>query len=228
MADNPYSDNPYQASTPTAVPYRAPRPGGVTVIGVLAIILGLLGVLGGCIGGVSIFLNPMIQNAVAPGPNANPVEKAQAEMNAQISAIGERYIVPNVILMLVWFVLAGALTFGGIQLLRVRPGAATLLYYTFMGLIVFELLRTVFGVFIQLQMFPVIEEFTKRIIREGPAGNPAIGQTMASVMRFSTIIGLIFGIAWPLVKIIVYGFSMRYLAKPNVAALFVPQDRPYG
>ncbi len=217
MGDNPFTDNPYKSSAPSFVPPAPTRPGGVTAIGVLSIVLGAMGLLGGCAGSVGLFINPMMQGALQPGPNANSIEKAQADMNAQINAVSQRYIVPNVVLMVGVLVLGSALLWGGIQLLRTRPGAPTWLFYTFMALIVFELLRTVFYIFVQLQLLPVVEEFAQRIGRDAP-GNPAMGDTMVTVMRASMYVGIVIGVGWPLIKVIVYGLSMRYLAKPEIMA----------
>jgi hypothetical protein len=111
---------------------------------------------------------------------------------------------------------------GGVMVLRLRPAGRKFLMYTLLAVIVFEVVRTILTIYIQLQIMPVTELYMDRLLREGggPGGNQSFAQFMSRIMKGAMIFGVIFALVWPLAKIILYGISSRYLASDAVTQLF--------
>lgn len=218
MSSNPYSDEPYLAQS---VRPAGTRPGGLTVVAVLAIVLGVLGLMGACGGGVGLLATPYLQGAMKPAPGASSLERMQFELNQETLAINERYFALHMTVQVFLLIVAGCLTVGGIQVLRLRPGGRKFLIYTFFALIAFEFLRTVLLVFVQLQILPVVEAGMNRLLREAAGGkDEPMLKFMAQFTYAAAIFGMVVMLGWALIKIVIYGLSARYLSKPDIIGLF--------
>lgn len=224
MSTNPYADPAATFVAPTAAPVR---PGGVTLVGVLAIVLGVMGIFGGCGGAAALLLNPLMQGALQPPPGAPPFQRAQAELNAEIMGVNQNHMIPLSISLVGLTVVAIWLTVGGIQTLRMRPQGRVILLYGFLATILFEVVRSGHMLVMQLEMLPIYEEFRNRIAREISDRSQLAGlQTMLNLMQAAVIFGIVIGIGWVVIKVVVYGLCARYLSKPEIIDKF--ENGPHG
>ncbi|HTN76533.1 MAG TPA: hypothetical protein VL096_14840 [Pirellulaceae bacterium] len=221
MSNNPYSDY----SPPSGVPMKPLplRPGGVTVVSILAIVLGVMGLFGVCAGGVGLAAGSFMQGMLtAPAGGANPVQKIQFDLNKELLAINERYMPLHVVMLIGLLVVASWLLVGGIQALRMKSGGRSLLLYAFFATILFELLRTGATAFLQLATLPIYDELARRTGDElGP--NMGSAKSMVSMMYGMAIFGMVMVFVWGTAKVVLYGFCAKYLAKPEIVDLFARQ-----
>jgi hypothetical protein len=214
MSNNPYADfSPAHARPVSGAPSR---PGALTAVAVIALVLGILGFFSSCLAVVMLPMQTQFQAAlggIAPGPSASPIERQQYEMQVALAAMNQEYIVPQMVIAAAHIILAACMIIGATLVLRGRERGRAFLIYTVLIVIVFELLRTAFAVFLQLQMLPVYDEFVNRMAREATASSA--DQTILWITRMMKGVMLavvVFAVAWPLAKIIIYGLSARYLS----------------
>src|SRR6188474_1546783 len=99
-----------------AEPVRSGRPGVLTTICVLAIVLGALGVCSALFTSVALVVGKQLQQAMQPqaqpGVN-NEMLKIQKEMQDEINAVNDQYFPVNILFALTHIVVAALLLVGG-------------------------------------------------------------------------------------------------------------------
>lgn len=158
---------------PAAVPPPPPRAWPM-VIGIIAIILGALGALGGCVG-------------MAVTPFLRVIEKVvPAGQAPQLEGLAE--LVPSMlILAFAGLVIAVLLLIGGIGLVRRRRWGMTACLAWAVVKIIFVVAHNVFGYLVNVAQFEQIETMT------GNAGGPPLPVEFFAGMG---ALGACFGIAW--------------------------------
>jgi hypothetical protein len=193
----------------------ASRPGGITALGVLTIVLGVFGLLNAFVAIVGLLFQGQMQSALAnlqPDAEAARVQREVAEQAEQIAA---QHPVRNWILVLSRLNVATALLLGGIWSLRLKPiGRITLL--------------AAFGVGIVLEVFQLwpaweARDLSAQIFEQmgqanGPPGGQAFMEMMAQAMGVLQVAMIV---AMFVAKSAFYGFGLWYLTRPHVAGLFV-------
>lgn len=217
MSTNPYSD-PYSSQQHSPEAYGPLKPGAVTAVSVLAIVLGVLGLLTVCGGGVGLIANTALQGMMTVPPNATPMQKAQIELNQEIMGLTQRYLPLTLVFLGAQLVLAPMLIYGGVKTLRMDHAGRRFLIYTFLALIAFEVIRTAFQFYLQLQMLPLYDEMAMRVAREG--GGTGEDEMILRFTKGATMFGLVAALVWPAVKIVLYALSSRYLALPKTIEAF--------
>jgi hypothetical protein len=198
------------------------RPGGLTFVCVVAIVLGGLGLLGAFLGIASLAAGSAVQDAFSmrqqPGMGDEVVD-AQIEMQKRIQAVTDHYWGFHLGFSLAHLVVAGILLAGGIVALRRGPGGCKFLVTAFVVAILFELSRVVFGTIVQIDMWAAISDSMSRMA-ENPAGDGGqSGALMATVMMVSFIVGIALTICFVLAKVIFYGVGARYLSRLKAKAI---------
>src|ERR1700758_1259547 len=114
------------------------RPGGLTAVCVLAIVLGCLGLISGLTRLVALVAAPQLNEALI---KQMPEEQArlQSELVAQTNAVTARWKPVLYLLCLAHFVFAGCLLAGAITTLQWKPSGRKLLAATLLAGIAFEL-----------------------------------------------------------------------------------------
>jgi hypothetical protein len=237
-------------STPSPAPYQSPpsfgdadvpdsetlprRPGGLTAICVIAIILGGLGVItglmgiGGLLGGQAIQKNlapSFPQPAGAPiGETHEKMMEVQGEMNDKIYAVGRQFILPNAIVLTLHVAVAVFLIVGAVQCLKLKAVGRTILIATFCFAIPFEMARSGFQLYQQMQIMAVMEVYFPRMMEAAtPPDAPeapdmgAMMNVMMSAMKAASY-GMI--IVFLLVKGIFYAIGAMYMTRRKVRELF--------
>jgi hypothetical protein len=212
-------------------PLAGYRPGGLTAVCIIAIILGVMGVFtAGTSGLVALFGGQIQQWQTNMGTAGGPAEMRdlQEEMNAKTSAIMNRFRVVNVTLALFHFLLAGALLYGGVQALKLRERGRKMLWRACAVAIVFEFVRAVPHTLMQLENMALMEDYFPRLMEASAPGTQgeqiaAFGKMMA---RFSIIMGWVFFFGWMFMKLAYYSVTLRYVAKPEIRAVYRPDSIP--
>ncbi len=224
--------DPFEATSdvgtePIAAARVAPRrrPTGLTVICVLALVLGCMGLLATLVAGVQLGVQLAVgaqfqQSLPSPeAPNAD-FEQIQREMQTKIQAVTRRFIAPQVVLLVAKFALCAALIYAAVRTLNLRASARRQLAWIFAFLIAFEIIQLSVFVAMQLQIQPIMMEYLSKMMRpaDGGTGPPAeAGQLFASV---AIIAGLVFAAVWAFAKILFCVMARRYLGKPEIRSLF--------
>jgi hypothetical protein len=202
----------------------AQRPGGLTAICVIAIVLGALGLCGSLLTLGILAMQKPLENAFKMQqkvPSGIPESfKAQMEMQNETQnkmqeatqKVNQRYWGVHVGLGLLNLAFAGSLLAGGIMALKLNPKARAFLVVVFAAAIVFEIVRTIVIVFVQLNTVAVLSA-----IPNSGAG-PAV--TMMTFAKVAAIGGMVFWAGFGLAKIVFYGIGAAYLRRPNIRALF--------
>ncbi len=184
------------------------RPLGVTVTLVLCILGGALGILIGLLGIAQLLLAPQIANmSITKG---SPQADAQMQMQQEMQAITQQFMIPTILNIIVTTALSACLFVGGISLLRRKSWSSNFLRRVFSAAIIFEILRGFLYVFIQMQMIPVMENFMTEIAQGNKGGGPATAQFIS----VSIYIGIAFWAVWAIIKIGMLAWGRSYLNRP--------------
>ncbi len=212
--NSPLPASPYSgASAPTGMNDDVRlRLGGLTVIGVFCIVGGIVGLLVGLIGIISLFFGAAMASAFVP---TGPQQQVQQEMNSKIQEVTSAFMIPNVLIILGTVGVCGCLLVGGIGVFGQRPRGRTLLLKVFLMAMILECLRIALYVVTQLQILPIMEEYMPKMMSQsGNTGTPS--PAMGTMMRVMTLVGLGLWITWGLVKLGLYAWGRSYLKKPPV------------
>jgi hypothetical protein len=209
---------PVNALPDPAVARRGRRPGGLTFVCVVAIVLGGLGLLGALSGMASLVFGSAMQDAFTvrqPGMG-DDVMDTQIEIQKRLQAVTNRYWEFHLGFSLVHLVVAGSLLAGGILALRSSPSGCRLLVTVFVVAIIFELSRAVFQVTVQIDMLAAVSDAISRRA-EAPTndGGPG-GDFLATIMKASFFVGIGLTACFALAKVIFYGVGARYLSRLQI------------
>lgn len=190
------------------------RPISMVVGVVLAIALGLLGLLGGCLTLGSLFASQAVMaGAFGDVAAADPAFAAQMEMQ-QMLLDAQASFRPFQIIGELGNILSSLLLVIGAGLLvgRKRAGALLLMGASVLAALV-DLYRTAIGVWVQL----ATREMTANILQVSGAasGQPGM-EGMEGFMEGAMLFGLLLGIAWLLAKLAVYGAEIWIARSPAV------------
>lgn len=203
------------------------KPGGLTALCILAIVLGAFGILSGLGGIAAAALQGPMQNMVAHLQPQQDKEAArvQQQIADETREFSQQHIVRNTLFSLARLFVASCLLAGGILTLRLRPQGRRILLVAFSVGIVFEL----------AQIWPMVTDipFTQRMTRlslqvhqkqmTGQGQNADDSAAFARVLLKAMAalqVAMMSGML--LAKGGFYGFGLWYLTRPRIAALFVP------
>jgi hypothetical protein len=214
---------PSEASGSYGVP-PARRPGGLTAVCVIAIILGSLGLLSSLVTMGSLAVGSRFQQAMmtsSPRPGRDKVFDVQRTMQKRIQAVTDRYRRPTVGFALLNMVLAASMLAGAIMALNRVPKARTVLLTVFAVAILFEISRSIVQVFIQWETAAVMSEMLPRMMETSmPANVPNVpnAQDTAAmgtvIARAIIMVGFVFNLVLSLAKLIYYGVGWSCLRRP--------------
>jgi len=226
---NPYDPNPFGEPQPaTATAYPATRPGGLTAICVIAIVLGTMGFMSSGLKGVNLVFGRQLQQLVSSvgGMPNKKMKEAQDKLNEAIWEVNDRFLIPTILLTAAQFTLAMALIFGGLKALRLQAVGRKVLVMACSFVVVFEIAQMGMFAMMQIQMMPIMEVHMSRVMEAAPGNNPAGQKFGQSIARFSLIAGFIMQGGWMLVKLFFLGFSIWYLRTQRTRALFQSMAAP--
>lgn len=205
MSENPYQSTPEFASPSGVAPQQ--KPGGLTTIAVICLILGVLGVLGSIFAIAMAFLQGSInelQNVQAGGPGA--------EIQAKMQELQLSQFVPTLIFAGCNVIIGSLLAIGAIGVLGLKEAGRNLLRNALLAAAIFIIVRGLYHVWAQFGVMSALAE----VVPQG-GGDAA---TFQSAMQVGMIIGLVFSLAILAVFVGFYLWSRMYLNKPSIRALF--------
>lgn len=209
----------------------APRPGGLTVICIIAIVLGGLGLLNAPMAIVNLVAGQRIQQALAftpPGPGQNQMAEMQRLMQEKMMAVTNRYWWPLMGFAVLNLGLSMGLLVGGIMALKRAPQARTLLVVVFAVTILFELVQCGVNVMVQSKMAAVMSEMLPQVMAaSAPPNRPGAQQAAnmgQAVAKMSIIAGIAVQVIWTLAKLVYYGIGWSYLGRSHVRAWLERRD----
>ena len=209
---------------------RARRPGGLTAICVIGIVLGSLGVLGSLAGIAGLVAGPRLQEAMMPpaGPGGNKSIEIQRTMQKKMQAVTDRYRWPNGAFALMNLGLATSMLAGAVMALKRGPKARALLITVFAVAIPFEILRTVVLAFMQWETSAVVSDMLPRMMAvPAPVNGPQAQQAAAmasAVAKASVVAGIAFLVIFSVAKLSYYAIGWFYLRRPVVRHWFSGAD----
>ena len=128
---DPYKSPEYSLD-PALSPGHRPlsgRPGVLTAICVIAIVLGGLGLGTGLLAVVSLVGGEAIQAAIPDNPGMDEeMKKIQTEMEQEMQAVTDRYWGYHAVFLLGHFAVATGLLAGGIMAIKMNPKGRTVLW----------------------------------------------------------------------------------------------------
>src|SRR5262245_49421436 len=223
-------------------PYRSPtlpegadtgrltsgRPGMLTVLCVLCMVLGALGMINGCFGAVGLLVGKQIQRVVtsAQPPTGMPkdIHDAQMEMQRAMYAIQDKYIWALSI-GLIWRFAAGALLFvGGILTLMGREQGRRILIAGCLIAAPFVLLDAILQSLIAVENMTVMNSFIETMTastsgQQVPAGFEGTMRAMSGAIKIGAVaVTTLLAVA----KLALFVFGIIYLQKDHIRGLFVP------
>ncbi|MFA8018171.1 hypothetical protein [Bremerella cremea] len=191
------------------IPNKPMRPAKVTVIAVVGIILAAIFLLG-CVGSIpGIFIQAFAPDAFTVDPsNADPQLKAQLEMQEKMGEVTRKYLPVIIGLSLFSFLMGVSLMYGSIQSLRKdEAGTYRFLANVCLAGIVYTLINAVVTTILQMANWHAMEQALMTLQQ-----NDAQSQMFRTIMYYSIVVGLIFGLVYQLGQLIYFSLGKWILS----------------
>jgi hypothetical protein len=219
-------------------PYRSPalpertfepmagprRPGWLTAICVIAIVIGILGLFNGLFGLAGVLFGQQLQSAItpaAPPGMSQGMQKVQQDFQNEMQAVQGRFFAALLTSALFRIVVAAALLLGGVLCLSLKPQGRQLLTLAFGLAIGFEICHVILQSLINMEMMTALNAFIEGFLQEMPQGQRGPPQEFVTgLMRTSIVAGFVFQYVIALVKLVLYSFGLIYLQRAPIKALF--------
>ena len=203
MSQNPYQSNP---TLPQATSVPQQKPGGLTAIAVICLILGSLGALMALFGIAMLFLQGSMNQFQAAQPGGPP-----PEFLAEMEALQASQFIPTLIVNGCNVIIGSLLAIGSIGVLGTKEWGRSLLRNALLAAIFFVVVRGIYSMWVQYSSMSAMSKMV-------PSGGDAA--TMEAIMQGGIIFGIVIGVIWMAVLIGFYIWSRSYLNKPPIRALF--------
>jgi len=210
--------------------YTAPpsRPTSVTVIAIVAIVLGSLSTCCGLYAGFGLVMTDRLQAvsdqmAQVGQPEGSASVRAQREMQAELVTFQAGWAPFTGSFVVIQLLVALLSILGGALALSAKPIGRSMLIGAFGLGTVFELGRSVVETLMQFQVIAITQRYMSQIVAASQNGRPlppGFGQTMGAVMGGASIAGIVFMLLWALIKIGYYVSSIVLLRREEVRRFF--------
>jgi hypothetical protein len=200
------------------------RPGWLTAICVIAIILGVLGVFAMLAGAGGLVFNTMFREQFANRPQApgmpQGIADAQQKMQEAMYAVADRYFIADVILLPMHGLVSIFLIVAAARAMTLIPETRKLFQWALIAALIMLVAMSLKGLVQQIEMFGVMDQFIKDMAGNMPGQGGQGKDVFVTAMRVGMIIGAVFGFGWQFILCLFYALSLNYLARPNTAALY--------
>jgi len=204
------------------------RPGGLTAICVIVLVLAGLGILGGLLGAVGQLASQQMQSAFSgmnqPGMD-NDLAEMQMEMNKQMMGVQKKWMPITLSFLAASVLVSVGLLLGAIFSLQAKPVGRTILSWSLVLAILVdggELIPTIMA---QMETVDVMKASMGKMMQsQGGNAPPGSAEMMSGFMSIGAYVGIAFVVIWAVLLIGFYLFSLVYLGKPHVAAYFADED----
>lgn len=207
------------------------RPGGLTAICVIALVVGILSVFSGLSQFVNLLVGQKLQAAVmqVQAGNGEAAQQAQQETQAKMAAIARKYAVYHWACATTQSILAWIMIVGAVLSLRLKSAGRKLLLIALVASLLFEPAKAVLTAAVTKQSAPVIIASMKAAAQNSapPGSRQAedINQMMGGLSQLIVAMQWAMLIGMTALWCIFYLVGVWYLTKPAVKALFAPDVR---
>jgi len=231
MSANPQLFDPYRSPSLPEGPYTksspSGRPGFLTTLCVLCIVLGALGLFNSLFGAFGLVVGRQFQQmaikAQSQTPGLSPeMREAQKKMQTEIIAIQDKYLWALGGGLVFRFVVSAMLLTGGIGALGLRPWGRQVLMVGCAVAAPFVLLDAILQSLITMENMTVMNSYMEGMMnatpgKEMPQNMEGFVRGMIGAVKIASIV-MVALIA--VAKIALYIFGLLYLQKPHIKSLF--------
>jgi hypothetical protein len=210
----------------------AQRPGVLTTVCVIGIVLGALGVMGGGFGMVAILGQAPLQGLQeqqleqlerqAGGAAGDQIAR-QREFQNTLNELQARWLPVTLSLNGLNFFLSVLLVTGAILCLGLKRRGPLVFTIAAAGLMLADTANAAFSGFMSMETMDITKEFMSATLDDAAfhqPGAPDMGGFMESFMGAAAIGGIVFAAVWWMIKLGYYVWSLRVLRRPNIRELF--------
>jgi hypothetical protein len=231
MPDDPSTLNPYLAPTdPVPRGGKTGRPGMLSTICVIAIVMGALGAMNVLAGLGMYFLQPVMQQAFQPsvGPGVSREDVRQyRDIQDKTQAIADKHIVLAMSLLALAFLSSVGLILGGLKTLRLNDMGRKVLMATLVLCVVYELGHWTQQFMVMPEIGAAMRETYQKSIEELPPGSVQrrSQELTLTIVGISTTASLVFVVALGAVKLVYYFLTLIYLNRQPIRDLYLAKPR---
>jgi hypothetical protein len=230
MAPNVQPFDPYRSPSLPEGPYAGKppsgRPGLLTALCAVAIVLGVLGLLNAVLGAGGAIAGEKLQALFQPGagPGTTPeMQQVHQDFQDEVNAIQRRHFVPLIGIVFFRFVAALLLLLGGLWALGLQERGRILLIAALGVASAFELSNAILQTMINMETMTAVNSFVDSLVQTMPQGQnapPGMQNFTQTVVRGSIILGFVVFYGLVLAKLVVYLGGIVYLQKQHIRGLF--------
>jgi hypothetical protein len=196
------------------------RPGGVTAVCILAMLLAAAGLFASLIAAATLVIGPERLQEMMPQPKGENEARIQREMQAEINAVTEPLKPITTTLLVLEALTCIGLLVASIRTLGLHEQGRRLLRLMLILAIPLTMVRSTVGGYMTLGIADAQAKFMPELMAAQQKGNklPAdFGEKMAQISR---IFGMVWIVGSLVVVLIIYIVSWLYLNRPRVVAAF--------
>jgi len=194
------------------------KPMGVMPLCIIAIFLGIMGVLGGGMGIVGLLINPK-----SAAPDKDPkLAELNAEFERRMAEMSKATRPASMILIPTVILVSGLLAAAGIA--GVKLQGLGLLKFGFLSNLLVDLAMAVFQFIAQVKGIAILKWYFREVATASGAGGAA--PAMEMTMQFGLYTGLFFGMFWLVLKLVYYIAGLVYFNKRAVVDAFSGRPAP--
>jgi len=221
--------DPYRSPSLPEGPYAGlptkTRPGWLTALCVVCIVLGALGILNSLVGTAAVIAGPRFQSMFQPRPSPGMPDEmlqAQQELMNEINAVQARHFVTNLILLSFKFVAAVLLLVGGLRCLGLSEGGRKTLLVACAVALLFEIVHSILQTLVNLEMMTATNSAVEKFESTVTSSNspPGTASIMKWTIRGAFIVPIISSYFMSLLKSCLFVFGLVYLNKKHIKVLF--------
>jgi hypothetical protein len=205
------------------------RPGLLTALAIIAIVLGAWGLLGGFVGVAVLGFGDQLQtvlNPVAERGLPGSVEEAQQDFQNEMRDFQHRYFPVSLGLILGGLFVAGLLLAGGVSTLRLAPCGRRVFLIGCWVAGVFEVIRMPVHSIIQMQgSAQMMRNMTRLVDAAGGGSSPSSVDRMLTASRVGMGVAMLGGILWGVLQLAFCGVTIWQLHRSETQSLF---EKPTG
>lgn len=199
------------------------RPGGLTAVCVVAIMLGSLGILAGLTGAAGMAMRSRVQAfSEKMQPDADAAQ-LQRRVSQRTNALWDEHPVRTWSLVAGRLLVATSLVVGGWLAFKLKRAGRKLLLATFAAGVLFELLQIIPSIQVANASYDAMQQAIEARPSENNERPPGINQTLAAFMKASAIMQIVIVLVLMAAKCSYYVIGFWYLKRGRAAVHFRPR-----
>lgn len=225
-------------------PYRTPalpqgkfapspgaRPGWLTALCVIAIVIGVLGLMNGILGVVGTLFAEQFQTMFTPpGGGGMPpdMQAIQDKFQQETMAVQEKFFLGILAAAILRIAVAAALLVGGVQCLGLKESGRQVLLLACGAAVLFEIGHAVLQSLVNMEMMTAVNGFMQNFLEAMPQGKGPPPEVFMNIMKGSLIAGFVVQYLIALLKIAFYVWGVLFLSRQAIKALFGHSAPPHA